>query len=318
MRYPCIYCNKYYASYQSRCNHIRRYHKKLGNEKSKESNIHVKSGQDNICHNIIIEDNRNKCSICEKEFQTRQGRWYHEKKCKVNKAKEDENKAKEDENKKFNEMKKEIESEIEKKIESKYKKEIEKLKEMFQQQLKIHPKTLNKINNQLNNSGTINNITIVQLGRENLSEHITEKEKRNILNRQAMGINDLVDLVHVSGKYKKFINVYITNMQNTIAYRYDEKMNNFIAVNKNELLNDLIDARIYDIEMFFEEIGPSLDPLKAEKIKSFIERINDEKDELKSIKKDEIKLLLYNNLDKIKQSCKNPDIIKIDNDEIEL
>ena len=27
MRYPCIYCNKYYASYQSRCNHIRNYHK---------------------------------------------------------------------------------------------------------------------------------------------------------------------------------------------------------------------------------------------------------------------------------------------------
>ena len=34
-------------------------------------------------------------------------------------------------------------------------------------------------------------------------------------------------------------------------------MNNFIAVNKNELLNDLVDARLYDIEKFFEEIGPA-------------------------------------------------------------
>jgi len=284
IEYKCNICKKFYKNSKSLWKHNYNFHKKPNKQ-------YINSAK----HLINIEKEDNKiyfCKICNKSFNFYQSRWRHEKTCK----KEDKN---------------------DNKIKL-LEKEIEKLKEMFQQQLKIHPKTLNKINNQLNNSGTINNITIVQLGRENLSEHITEKEKRNILNRQAMGINDLVDLVHVSDKYKKFINVYITNMQNTIAYRYDEKMNNFIAVNKNELLNDLIDARIYDIEKFFEEIGPSLDPLKAEKIKSFIERINDEKDELKSIKKDEIKLLLYNNLDKIKQSCKNPDIIKIENNEIEL
>jgi len=300
--YKCNICKKIYKNYKSLWKHNYIYHKKGSQKNCQKNQVNVKNSQNNFNTNIIIEDDKIRCSICNKEYNSRQAKWYHEKKCKVNKVKEDEEKIE----KKLIEM------------ESKYKKEIDDLKNYIQQQLKIHPKTLNKINNQLNNSGTINNITIVQLGRENLSDHITEKEKRNILNRQAMGINDLVDLVHVSGKYKKFINVYITNMQNTIAYRYDEKMNNFIAVNKNELLNDLIDARIYDIEKFFEEIGPSLDPLKAEKIKSFIERINDEKDELKSIKKDEIKLLLYNNLDKIKQSCKNPDIIKIENDEIEI
>jgi uncharacterized UPF0146 family protein len=33
-----------------------------------------------------------------------------------------------------------------------------------------------------------------------------------------------------------------------VAYCYNEKLNTFIAVNKNELLNDLIDCRMYDIQ----------------------------------------------------------------------
>ena len=131
-----------------------------------------------------------------------------------------------------------------------------------------------------------------------------------------MGLNDLVELVHISGKYKKFMNVYITNLQNTIAYKFDEKMNNFIAVNKSELLNDLVDARLYDIEKFFEEIGPTLDSKKSDQIKKFIERMNSVEDEMKGIKKEEIKLVLYNNLAKIKNN--NPDIIKIEDKEIDI
>jgi hypothetical protein len=93
-------------------------------------------------------------------------------------------------------------------------------------------------------------------------------------------------------------------------------MNNFIAVNKNELLNDLVDARLYDIEKFFEEIGPTLDSKKSDQIKKFIERMNNEEDEMKGIKKEEIKLVLYNNLAKIKNN--NPDIIKIEDKDIDI
>ena len=38
-----------------------------------------------------------------------------------------------------------------------------------------------------------------------------------------MSINTLVEMVHTSGKYKQFMNIYITNLQNNIAYKYDEK-----------------------------------------------------------------------------------------------
>ena len=192
-------------------------------------------------------------------------------------------------------------------------KEMLELKELLQKSLKIHPKTLQKINNQLNNNGTINNITIIQLGKENLSELLTKQEKLGILNRQAMGINDLVELTHASGKYKNCMNVYITNLQNTIGYMYDEKQNNFIAVNKNELLNDLVDSRMYDIEKFYDEFQEKIDPTKGQKIKKFIDRMNNDEDCLKGLKKEEIKLILYNNKEAI--SAILPKNKKLDEDE---
>jgi len=168
--------------------------------------------------------------------------------------------------------------------------------------MKIHPKTLQKINNQLNNSNnnnnTLTNNFYVQLGNEDLINVLSKSEKRAILNRKAMGINDLVELIHCSGKYKEFMNVYITNLQNTVAYRYDKKINNFIVVNKNELLDEIIDARIYDITKFLQEAEKVLDPVTASDIKRIIKKIETD-DTFKGLKKEEIKFILYNNKEKI-------------------
>ena len=56
---------------------------------------------------------------------------------------------------------------------------------------------------------------------------------------------------------------------------------------------------MYDIQKFYDEIYPQLEARKAEQIKKFIDRMGNEEDELKDIKKEEIKLILYNNRDKI-------------------
>ena len=169
-----------------------------------------------------------------------------------------------------------------------------KLKEIIQKSLKIHPQTLN--NN--TNNGVINNITYVQLGNEDLVNVLSKSEKRGILNRRAMGINDLVELIHCSGKYKEFMNVYITNLQNTVAYRYDKKINNFIVVNKNELLDEIIDSRIYDITKFLEEAEKVLEPATAADIKRIIKKMETD-DSFKGLKKEELKFILYNHKDKI-------------------
>ena len=285
MNIICNICNKEYASYSSRSNHIKKFHK---------SNVTKNVSNVTISEVIVTENVSNvttfKCKKCNENYNSRQTRWRHEKKC-LNKNNKDD---------------KDI------KIE-KMEKEMLELKELLQKSLKIHPKTLQKINNQLNNNGTINNITIIQLGKENLSELLTKQEKLGILNRQAMGINDLVELTHASGKYKNCMNVYITNLQNTIGYMYDEKQNNFIAVNKNELLNELVDSRMYDIEKFYDEFQEKIDPTKGQKIKKFIDRMNNDEDCLKGLKKEEIKLILYNNKEAI--SAILPKNNKLDEDE---
>ena len=178
---------------------------------------------------------------------------------------------------------------------------IDEMMNLLQKALKIHPKTLNKINTQLNNTnnGIINNINIVQLGNEDLNNVLTDNQKLKILNRQAMSLNDLVELVHISDKFKQFKNVYITNLQSSFGYKFDEKNNKFIAVNKNELLNDILESRMYDIESFYEDMQYKMDPVRADQIKLFIDRMTNEEDILKNLKKEEIKLILYNNREKI-------------------
>jgi hypothetical protein len=114
-----------------------------------------------------------------------------------------------------------------------------------------------------------------------------------------MSLNDLVELVHISDKFKQFKNVYITNLQSSFGYKFDEKNNKFIAVNKNELLNDILESRMYDIESFYEDMQYKMDPVRADQIKLFIDRMTNEEDILKNLKKEEIKLILYNNREKI-------------------
>ena len=309
MEFNCKICNKNYASYKSIWNHNKKFHKVEDNHTDYQSNHqnNPESNQKSSFHLDVL-----KCKNCGKKFTYKQNRWRHEKNC--NETIENKDDKSKDET--ILEMKKEMDE---------YKAEMGKLKDMLQKALKIHPKTLQKINNQLNNTnnGTINNNTvIIQLGKEDLTKMLTTNEKMSILNRQAMGINDLVKLVHTSGKYKKCMNVYITNLQNTIGYMYDEKQNNFIAVNKNELLNDLVDSRMYDIEKFYDKLQLKLEPEKATRIKKFIDKMKNEEDCLKDLKKEEIKLILYNNRESIstilpKISINEPDN-KVDKKNIDL
>ncbi len=257
MEYYCKICEKKYKSYKSLWKHNYIYHKQDVPISVTDVSNNVSNTETNVSQKSSL-----KCRTCNETFKSRTTKWRHEKTCKENEKVTEKEKSKDEE---ILEMKAEM---------LEYKKEMELLKTQLQKALKIHPKTLQKINNQLNNinNGTINNntINIIQLGKEDLTKMLTMEEKMSILNRQAMGINDLVKLVHTSGKYKKCMNVYITNLQNTIGYMYDEKQNNFIAVNKNELLNDLVDSRMYDIEKFYDKLQLKLEPEKATRLKNLL------------------------------------------------
>ena len=180
--------------------------------------------------------------------------------------------------------------------------------------MKIHPKTLQKINNQLNNSSVvngnvINTINIVPLGNENLSELLSDNEKLSILNKKYNSINELINkiLILPDDKYRQFKNAYITNLQNDIAYEYDLKSKQFVAVDKNDLLEKLIDKRMNDIETFAFDLDKKnnlphdLSPI----IEKFIEQMWTDESELKQKKIKQVKLLLYNNKDMIRNELKD-------------
>jgi hypothetical protein len=237
------------------------------------------------------------CRTCKKSFKFKQSRWKHEKTC----SKKDDEllEFKKHIIEEYNELKKEN-------------KEIKKQNEELMKLLKVHPKTLTKMNNNgcLINNGTMN-VQIVQLGHENLHEVLNDNQKLSILNKQAMSLNQLIELIHTNPEFTQFRNVCITNLQSSVGFKYCDKAKKFLAVNKNELLNDLIENRIYDIQNFYKEIESKMTPDKANKMKKFIDRMLNEP-ELKNLKKEEIKLILYNNRDKINTELDNNNLKELE------
>ena len=175
--------------------------------------------------------------------------------------------------------------------------------ETMNKNCKVHPKTLQKINKQLNCNNMVkntNNITynIIGLGHENLSEVFSRKEKMAILKNRFYCLPELVEYTHFNDKYPQFKNILITNTQNTLAYKYDTKKNQFMAINKDELLDDIVDARICDITSFYEELENALDEKTKEIIEKVIDKIENDP-AYRELKKKDIKLIIYNNRKKV-------------------
>jgi len=290
--YRCEFCNKYYASYKSRWLHIKKYH----NNNVVKCSINVvedKKKCSNKCSNKTLHKkiDGNTCKYCNKQFCDRMYRWKHEQKCKLS----------------ININSTEI-YEIKKQNE-KLEKQIEELKELIQKSMKIHPKTLQKINNQLNmnNNGIINNNFIIQLGYEDFNKVLSENEKIGLLNKHSNSVIEMVKMVHVNpnNKYKQYKSMYITNLQNNVAYKYDDNCKKFIAVSKMDLLDSIIDTTIN----FYEDYKDKITPFTSNNIQKFLDKISNEKD-YKDVKKEELKFAIYNGREEIINQIKenNPDL----------
>jgi hypothetical protein len=240
------------------------------------------------------------CCKCNKKFKYRQGKWKHEKTCTVEKPNTEE----------IKDIKKQNE-EMQKQNEEMQKQLIE-LKDLILKSMKIHPRKLQKINNQLNNNGIINNNNfVIQLGYEDFDKVLSEKEKIGLLNQHSNSVVEMVKMVHINpcDKYKQYKSMYITNLQNNVAYKYNDECKKFIAISKSELLDSIIDNRLADIESFHEDYKDKITPFTSKHIQKFIERMSNEK-EYKDLKKEEIKFAIYNGREEIIQQIKenNPDL----------
>ena len=131
------------------------------------------------------------------------------------------------------------------------------------------------------------------------------------MNAKFCSLEKLIEIVHC-GKYNQFKNIIITNMKDNYIYKYDDNKGQFILATKKELLNSLIDYRISDLEVIYNNLlkENKLDDKTKECIEKFINKIEysesiytdvegNQHKNYKEYKINEIKLLLFNNQDKI-------------------
>ncbi len=268
--YKCDFCKQYYKTTNTLNKHIKTMH---------SSEIESEP------RDIICED-------CNKDFACIRNLRRHYEICKLRQQRIDTLK-KENEKLKLDMIAKEEE----------FKQDMAELKKMVTELLnkncKMHYKTLQKINNSAGrdlNNGVINNntINIMALGHENIDEVLTKTDKLTILNKKENALPYMIELVHFNDKFPQFKNIAITNMRTTFAHVYDPDNKVFKMVNKDELVEELIDYRVCDIEDYYLQYKNELDKPVRDKIEELIEHRGENE-----ATKGKIKLLLFNNRHKI-------------------
>jgi hypothetical protein len=279
--YECKECVKKYASYNNLWIHNKKYHKE---------GQHI----DNKSTNFL-------CNYCKRAFSTKFTAKRHELKCNYKELTTQPT---------TNISNSNIDKELE--IINARNKELElkiTLEKLLMEKCKMHPKTFSALNRILinnsintNSNNIINNnhyYNIVGFGYENLINVLTPNEKKQIMKSRFCCLEEIIKIAHCSN-YKQFKNIIITNLKDNIAYKYDNTLKYFISIDKNELINELIDNRVCDIGEIYDELieNNKLDETTVRLIKEFIEKINSNS-EYKIQQNHNLRILLYNNKDKI-------------------
>lgn len=290
--YICVICKKEYSSYKSLWNHNKTFHKK-----DSFKSLHNSSPELNITSKNPQNKSKYNCCYCNKILSRIDNLKRHEKTCK-------------------NINKQNIEMQLQL---SQKENEILKLKLKIEKTNKMHPKSFKKLNNMLINNALNNNINsnntnynILSLGNENIPEVLSLIEKKKIMNARYLCLEKMVEIAHC-GNYNQFKNIVITNLKDNIAYKFDQIKGYFITTTKNEVLNDIIDNRITDIEEIYDELSTTNKINEDTKniINKFLEKIQNDNekfvdenenatyDNYKSYKSNKIKILIYDNNQKI-------------------
>ena len=166
--------------------------------------------------------------------------------------------------------------------------------------------------NTINSHNTVNhnNYQILALGGEELTNVLTFQQKWQIMESRLCSIEKIVEIAHC-GEMNQFKNIVITNLKDNFAYKYDDSKGYFITVSKADLLEDVVNNRMMDIEAIYDELKTAnkIGDRTKKLIQDFLDRMNNEQapfydnetkyENFKTFKTDRIKILLYNNNDKI-------------------
>ncbi len=289
VNFTCNLCQKYYLSKQSLANHRSLKHRVI---RSPENNHFPPSGHHNVPSDNTPEnttENTYKCKYCPNVYKYKQGKSRHMKTCeKKYKIEDIQNKVIELENK---------------------------LAQINNGQ-SINNKTINTVNNGtiINGpvNGPVNNNYIIKFGTEDLSTILSKEDMIKICNKKFTAIEESIKMTHFNKDKPELNNVIIKNLRDDYAYIHDGE--NYIVQEKNDIIADLIELHLDNIEIIISEenennIRNKLDKKVIERLESLRDRLDDETEikinekryeNYKSYKINQIKLLIYNCINKLK------------------
>ncbi len=245
--------------------------KEYKSSQSKSNHIMLKHKDEHI---KFKEEYKNRCSKCDKMLSCPQSKSRHEKKCMENNIKvlEEKNKL---------------------------------LEELLKEMIKNKQSNINNINN-----GTINNnvnsiiINTQTFGEEDILELLSRKEVLEILNKKLLSLEESVKTVHLNKKHKDCQNIIIKNLNNRYAYVWDGER--FVAKLKDDVLEELITNHVNFIETSLETYKDFLSINIQKKITEMLDKLESPNKYVnkqlhktfktyRTYKKEELKMLIYNN-----------------------
>ena len=230
--------------------------------------------------------NKFECIFCNKILSYKQSLHTHYKSCKEKIKSEEVNDSMKELINIMNEQIKDCKKEL-----SKQNKELEKRDKQIDELIKKAGIT--------NNINIQNNYKLLSYNDTDIS-HLSDKDIRNCLEHNNLCIPHLVKKVHFNPKKPENHNIYISNIKNNYAMKYDGGQWNL--ENQDEAIEILIDDKQLILEQKLEEwieTGKEYPDIMA-KFNRYLEK--KEKDDVLNTIKEEIKLILFNNREIIKKS----------------
>jgi hypothetical protein len=257
-----------------------------------KQNVNVLLTKHKTCQqNVNVLSTKNcelyECEYCNKQFNSRQGRWKHLKICKE-KLKDDEDKENllnlvEMLNSQLDEQRKQLNKQLEEQREQ-IKEQNEQIKELIKK-AGVNIGTQNNIQN---------NIQILAYGSSDIS-HLTDKDYVKCLKHSNFCIPHLIKEIHFNPKKPENHNIYISNLKNNYVMIYNG--HKWMLNDREESIQNLIDDKESIIEQKLEEWieNGNKYPDIMKKFNKYLEK--KENDKVINKVKSEIKLMLFNNRD---------------------
>ena len=161
-------------------------------------------------------------------------------------------------------------------------------------------------NNIINNTMNItNNINIIKFGTEKPTEKLTTKEAQYIVNSHINSIiQKSIEITHFNNKHPEYQNIYIPDKKMQYAYIFTG--NKFELIKVNNVLGELVNTHTDNLDDLINREDISITEHKKKQIDDLVdnfdkycEKGSDNQKKMHDRVFNELKLMLYNNKDKV-------------------